>query len=155
MMERALQVKRVHEHARLPFRGSKGSAGLDLSSVVNLEIPPGSWSRVSTGIIIKVPMDTYGRIAPRSGLASSRYGIQVGAGVIDSDYRGVVEVLLFNMSKNDVFKVNVGDRIAQLIIEKIEVMEPQFVEEFEEVLGHEVDGRGSRGFGSTGISTPE
>lgn len=72
---------------------------------------------VDTDISIAVPVGTYGRVAPRSGLAS-KHSIDVGAGVIDADYRGPVKVLLFNLSDND-FDVAVGERVAQLIIERV------------------------------------
>lgn len=83
-----------------------------------------------------------GRIAPRSGLASKNF-IDTGAGVIDADYRGQVKVLLFNHAETD-FEVNEGDRVAQLIIERIYTPEIQVVEELEESV------RGEGGFGSTG-----
>lgn len=72
---------------------------------------------VDTDISIALPVNTYGRVAPRSGLAV-KHGIDTGAGVIDADYRGLVGVLLFNCSDTD-FKVNIGDRIAQLIVERV------------------------------------
>lgn len=83
-----------------------------------------------------------GRIAPRSGLASKHF-IDTGAGVIDSDYRGQVKVLLFNHSESD-FQVKEGDRVAQLIIERIYTPDIVVVEELEESV------RGAGGFGSTG-----
>ena len=72
---------------------------------------------VDTDISIAVPSNTYGRVAPRSGLAS-KHSIHTGAGVIDADYRGPVKVLLFNLS-GDEFKVAEGDRVAQLIVERV------------------------------------
>ena len=72
---------------------------------------------VDTQISIAVPEGTYGRIAPRSGLAS-KFGLTVGAGVIDRDYRGIVYVLLFNLGEREL-EINVGDRIAQLILKHI------------------------------------
>ena len=72
---------------------------------------------VDTDISIAVPSNTYGRVAPRSGLAS-KHSIHTGAGVIDADYRGPVKVLLFNLCGDD-FKVEAGDRIAQLIVERV------------------------------------
>lgn len=72
---------------------------------------------VDTDISIAVPEGTYGRVAPRSGLAV-KHGIDTGAGVIDADYRGPVKVLLFNLSETD-FEVQVGDRIAQIIVERV------------------------------------
>lgn len=83
-----------------------------------------------------------GRVAPRSGLAAKHF-IDTGAGVIDSDYRGQVKVLLFNHSEQD-FAVQEGDRVAQLIIERIYTPEVVVVEELEESI------RGAGGFGSTG-----
>ncbi|XAO27153.1 hypothetical protein I312_105995 [Cryptococcus bacillisporus CA1280] len=93
-------------------------------------------------VFAAVPQGHYGRIAPRSGLAS-KHGIQTGAGVIDSDYRGPVMVLLFNHSDVD-FEVNPKDRIAQLILERISVPKLRQVESLDATV------RGAGGFGSTG-----
>jgi dUTP pyrophosphatase len=92
-----------------------------------------------------IPTGNYGRIAPRSGLAAKNF-IDVGAGVIDSDYRGEVKVLLFNFSDVE-FVVNPGDRIAQLIVEKYTRTE------IEDVVEGDLDSteRGAGGFGSTGV----
>ena len=87
----------------------------------------------------------YGRIAPRSGLAA-KHMIDVGAGVIDSDYRGEVKVLLFNLGEKD-FEVNKGDRVAQLIIEKYTITQMTEVKELDDTV------RGAGGFGSTGVSS--
>lgn len=92
-----------------------------------------------------IPVGNYGRIAPRSGLAC-KHMIDVGAGVIDSDYRGEVRILLFNFSEKD-FEVQKGDRIAQLIIEKYSITTIREVTE----LGNTERGEG--GFGSTGVDT--
>ena len=99
---------------------------------------------MSTDISIATPAGTYGRIAPRSGLAAKNF-IDTGAGVIDADYRGEVKVLLFNHSEVD-FEVKVGDRVAQLVLERIYTPEVVVVEELEESV------RGAGGFGSTGVS---
>ena len=90
-------------------------------------------------------MGNYGRIAPRSGLAAKN-SIDVGAGVIDSDYRGEVKVLLFNFSEID-FKIAEGDRIAQMIIEKYTITALTEVETLDDTV------RGDGGFGSTGVSS--
>ena len=138
-----LLVKRLNEHATLPARGSPLAAGYDLSSSEDVSIPKGTRGLVGTGIAFTVPHETYGRIAPRSGLAVKK-GIQVGAGVIDRDYTGEVKVVLFNHGDED-FEIKKGDRIAQLIIEKIEMPEVKLVDELLDTQ------RGEGGFGSTGI----
>lgn len=137
-----LLVKRLNEHATLPARGSPLAAGYDLSSSEDVSISKGTRRLVGTGIAFTVPYETYGRIAPRSGLAVKK-GIQVGAGVIDRDYTGEVKVVLFNHGDED-FVIKKGDRIAQLIIEKIEMPEVKLVDELL------VTERGEGGFGSTG-----
>jgi dUTP pyrophosphatase len=136
------QIKKLVSHAIIPKRATEGSAGLDISSSVDMIIPSHKWLAVPTGISIMVPKDCYARLAPRSGLAF-KYGIQVGAGVIDSDYTGEIKVILFNHGEND-FTIKTGDRIAQLILEKI------FTDDLEEVEELVKTERGAGGFGSTG-----
>ena len=99
------------------MRSSSGSAGYDLSAAETAVIPAHGKCLVKTGLAIAMPPDCYGRVAPRSGLAVKKF-IDVGAGVIDSDYRGEINVVLFNFSSED-FCINVGDGIAQLVFEKI------------------------------------
>lgn len=106
-------------------------------------MPPLDKTSVKTDIVICVPEGTYGRIAPRSGLAVKNH-ISIGGGVVDRDYRGNLIVVIFNHSEKNEFKINAGDRIAQLICEKflsprIEVVD--FLNDTE---------RGTQGFGSTG-----
>ena len=136
-----LQVVLDHPNAKLPERKSDGAAGYDLFSCTELTIPAGRWTLVDTGIRVAVPFGTYGRVAPRSGLSCK--GICVGAGVIDGDYTGVVKVLLFNHAMT-AFPVMVGDRVAQLILEKVAT--PQI----EQVQSLQATQRGDGGFGSTG-----
>ena len=109
--------------------------------LLNTHIPPKGL--VSTGIRVAIPPSYYGRLAPRSGLAL-KHGIDVGAGVIDADYRGDVKVLLFNFG-TEAFQVRKGDRIAQLIVEKISPDETMTVVD---ALDDTV--RDASGFGSTG-----
>ena len=90
-----LQVKKLSENARLPVQGSPYAAGFDLHSSVADTVPARGQKLISTGLAFAIPYGNYGRIAPRSGLAVKNF-IDVGAGVIDSDYRGEVKVLLFN-----------------------------------------------------------
>ena len=103
-------------------------------------------SLISTDLAVRVPLGTYGRIAPRSGLAAKHF-LQVGAGVIDPDYSGNVKILLFNHSKKD-YIVKKGDRIAQRLLERIEIPLVQAVEKLPDTA------RGAAGFGSTGVEQP-
>lgn len=139
----ALLIKKLVAHAVAPMRATEGSAGYDLSSAVDAVIPPNGRLAVSTGISIGLPEGTYGRVAPRSGLAF-KYGIDVLAGVIDFDYRGEVKAILYN-SGDQHFFIKTGDRIAQLIIEKIETPDVAVVLEIDDTV------RGAGGFGSTGV----
>jgi len=140
-----LRVKKLHSEAVLPTRGSSGAAGYDLTSTETHIIPPGHRAVVGTGLAVELPEGTYGRVAPRSGLAVKN-GLQVGAGVVDRDYRGELKVVIFNHDLKDTYTVNQGNRIAQLVLEKIDCPE---VEEILETL-QETD-RGDGGFGSTGV----
>lgn len=137
-----LLVKKLSPHAKTPTRGSAFAAGYDIYSAKECRIPKRGKGLVDTDISIAVGEGCYGRIAPRSGLAVKHF-IDTGAGVIDSDYRGQVKVLLFNHSEVD-FEIKEGDRIAQLVIERIYTPEVVVVDE----LGESV--RGAGGFGSTG-----
>ncbi|KAJ6333887.1 hypothetical protein OIU78_010903 [Salix suchowensis] len=139
----SFRVKRLSENVVLPSRGSPLSAGCDLSSTSAAKVPARGKAIIPTDLSIAVPEGTYARIAPRSGL-TWKHSIDVGDGVINADYRGPVRVILFNHSDID-FEVKVGDRIAQLIIQKI--LPPNAVE------GEDLDAtvRGAGGFGSTGV----
>uniref|UniRef100_A0A3Q2SQU8 Deoxyuridine 5'-triphosphate nucleotidohydrolase n=1 Tax=Fundulus heteroclitus TaxID=8078 RepID=A0A3Q2SQU8_FUNHE len=137
-----LRFSKLSEHATTPTRGSAKAAGYDLYSAYDYSIMPMDKAIVKTDIQIAVPHGCYGRVAPRSGLAAKHF-IDVGAGVVDEDYRGNVGVVLFNFGK-ETFEVKKGDRVAQLVCEKI--CYPDLVEE--ETLD-ETD-RGAGGFGSTG-----
>jgi len=137
-----LQVQLLSSKGRAPTRGSEFAAGYDIYSSEDTTVPARGKAMVSTSISIAVPAGTYGRVAPRSGLAA-KHSIDVGAGVIDSDYRGEVKVILFNFSEND-FTIKEGDRIAQLVIERIYTPDVVVVEKLEASV------RGTGGFGSTG-----
>jgi len=143
MSRETLKVKKLSKYATLPQRNSQDAAGYDLSSAKDLVVPAGGKALVLTDLAISMPKGVYGRIAPRSGLAW-KYHIDVGAGVIDQDYRGNVGVVLFNHSKED-FKISIGDRIAQLILEKYKIVDVEEVNDLMET------NRGTGGFGSTGI----
>ncbi len=143
-MSERLHFKRLHPEARLPVRGSAGAAGLDLCAVERVTIEPGGRAAVRTGLAVAIPRGFYGRVAPRSGLAV-RHGLDVLAGVIDSDYRGEILCALVNLGREP-FEVEPGARVAQLIIEAVASPEPAWAEELEETA------RGSGGFGSTGAA---
>ena len=140
-----LRVQKLTNNAALPKRSTEGAAGYDLCAAQDCTIPASGKGLVKTGISISFPPGLYARIAPRSGLALKRF-IDVGAGVVDADYRGEVGVVLFNHGDHD-FEVKMGDRIAQLILERIDTPP------VEEVQGLDSTVRGSGGFGSTGIES--
>lgn len=141
-----LFIKLEVEGSKMPSYGSEYAAGMDITSCEKVTVPSHGRTLVNTGFSVSIDpsiMDKYYlRIAPRSGLAVKQ-GLTTGAGVIDSDYRGVVKVLLFNHGDED-YEVNVGDRIAQMIMERI--MRSHFVQ----TDSHEGSSRGTSGFGSTG-----
>jgi len=139
----SLKVKKLSPDAKLPTRGSEGAAGYDLQSIESCVILPGNRAVVSTGLSLELPPGVYGRIAPRSGLAV-KHGIQVGAGVVDADYRGEVKVVLFNHDKEASYMIKPGYRIAQLILERCETPE------VEEIFETSNTSRDQGGFGSTG-----
>lgn len=143
-MPSKLFVKKLSEFATVPTRGSKFAAGYDLYSAYDYVIKARGKDMIKTDLQIALPSGTYGRVAPRSGLAW-KHSIDVGAGVIDEDYRGPLNVILFNFGDQD-FEIKRGDRVAQLICEKIEQTE---IVEAEGQL--EDTERGINGFGSTGV----
>jgi dUTP pyrophosphatase len=138
-----LLVKKLVEHATVPRRATEMAAGYDISASEVAKIPSKGRFAVSTGISIGLPDGTYGRIAPRSGLAY-KFGIDVLAGVIDADYRGELKVILYN-SGDHTFVIQRGDRIAQLIIEKNKTPDVAVVMDIDQTE------RGAKGFGSTGV----
>jgi deoxyuridine 5'-triphosphate nucleotidohydrolase len=139
-----LRVQKLSAHAVPPARASAGAAGYDLCAAYDGVVPARGRALLKTDIALAVPAGTYGRVAPRSGLAL-KAGIDTGAGVIDEDYRGNVGVILFNHSDVD-FTFAVGDRVAQLVLERIAVAD------VEEVATLDDTARGAGGFGSTGVA---
>jgi dUTP pyrophosphatase len=137
----SFQVKLNYEDSQEPTRGSDEAAGYDLYSYESETVVPKQIKLIDTGISIRVPEGTYGRIAPRSSV--SKKGILINAGVIDRDYRGPVKVMVHNLS-NDNYVINKNDRIAQLILEQIKTPPVELVEELDDTV------RGEGGFGSTG-----
>ncbi len=142
---RTLKVKTLHPDAFIPVRKSLGAAGYDLFAIEAIEIPAqhAFKLRAPLGISIEVPAGTYGRIACRSSLGA--LGCQILGGVIDSDYRGEVVVMIYfpaDVARSQRF-ISYGQAIAQLILEKIETPEIELVTDLSETE------RGSGGFGST------
>ena len=142
--EGIVKEKRTNVNARLPSRGTEGAAGYDLAAAQSAVVPARGKCLVQTGLAISLPPGCYGRIAPRSGLAIKKF-IDIGAGVIDCDYRGELGVILFNFGEKD-FIVNMGDRIALLIFEKMKTPQIKEAESLEETR------RGNSGYGSTGMN---
>lgn len=140
-----LPVKRLHPDAVLPTRAYAGDAGLDLHAVEAATLPPGGRASIGTGIAVAIPEGHGGLVLPRSGLAA-RSGIALvnAPGLIDAGYRGEIRVLLLNTDRETPFEVAVGDRIAQLVIVRLEL--PATVE-VDELPDSE---RGAGGFGSSG-----
>ena len=141
-----LPIHKLRPTARLPERASEGAAGLDLFADLDapVSLAPGAFALVPTGIAIALPRDHEGQVRPRSGLAA-KHGVTVlnAPGTIDEDYRGELKVVLINHGPR-AFEIASGDRIAQLVIAKIE--RPTVVE----VDSLDATGRGEGGFGSTG-----
>lgn len=138
----SLPFVKVDDSAITPRRASMGSAGLDLSSCEDISILGQGKALVPTGIAMAIPHGHYGRIAPRSGF-SYRNHTDIGAGVVDSDYRGEIKVLIFNLS-SEITKIKKGDKIAQIIIEKHSPLVPKLVTSLDNTV------RGENGFGSSG-----
>ena len=135
-----IKVKLLTPTAKLPTRNNPTDAGLDLYADEDTSIY--KFGKVRTGIALSIPDGHVARIAPRSGLAV-KWGIDTLAGVIDSSYRGEVVVVL-SVAFNNTYSINQGDKIAQLLIQPVELWTPELVDELDETE------RGEKGFGSSG-----
>ena len=140
-----IDVMKIVGDAHLPTYAKDGDAGADLYSLHAVNILPGEYKLVSTGIAMAIPQGYVGLIHPRSGLAA-KHGITVlnAPGTIDAGYRGEIKVLLINHS-NEVYFIARAERIAQLVIQKVENVFFEPVDELPE------SNRGQGGFGSTGL----
>ena len=140
-------VRLLHAEASLPRYSTEGDAGADLTSVAELTLVPGERALVPTGLALALPPGTVGLVHPRSGLAA-RLGITVvnAPGTVDSGYRGEIMVTLLNTDGAEPFTVRRGDRIAQLVVQRVE----QAVFELVDVLPGSA--RGGTGFGSSGTA---
>ena len=146
MIEIALKL--LDEGLPLPRYQHEGDAGFDLPSRIDFVIEPGERATVPTGVAAQIPRGYAGLVLPRSGLAA-RHGIALvnSPGLIDAGYRGEIAVVLINTDKRQPFEIKRGDRIAQLVIQKIEeavIIEADRLDE---------TSRGAGGFGSTGTKT--
>ncbi len=138
-----LKIKKLNNKAVLPSYAHENDAGMDLFSVEDFILSSGERIVCQTGIAMAIPMGFVGLIWDKSGIAAKR-GIKTLSGVIDSSYRGEIGVVLYNLSGED-YKISKGDKVAQMLIQKIESPE------IEEVDNLEDTDRGDGGFGSTGI----
>lgn len=138
-----INVKKLSENATIPSQGTSFAAGYDLYAAEDAVVVCGTRKLIKTNISMDITPGYYGRIAPRSGLAYKN-GIDILAGVIDSDYRGDIGVILYNTDKNIDFTVKKGDRIAQIIFEACYTATLNNVDNLDNTL------RQAGGFGSTG-----
>jgi len=139
----AIQVMKMISKAMLPLRGSRPLAGHNLYALEDMLIPARGQKLVGTGIAIGIPQGTYARIAPQSGLAYKE-SIGIGGGIIDTDYIGEVKVIMMNHGNKN-YQVQEEDRIAQMIIEKIDTSGMM------EVDCLRITDRGDKGFWSTDL----
>ena len=139
-----LKVKKLLKEAKLPVRKREGDAGLDLYSVEDVNLNPGEWKAISTGIAVEIPKGYVGLIKDRSGLAL-KHALHCLAGVIDENYRGEIKVVVINLGGEKVF-IQKGTRIAQLLLVPYLKVEPVEVEELSDTE------RGEKGFGSSGVN---
>jgi dUTP pyrophosphatase len=145
-----IKFKLLDQSLPAPRQQHAGDAGLDLPSRIDLVIEPGQRATVATGLAVAIPPGHAGLVLPRSGLAS-RHGIALvnSPGLIDSGYRGEIAVVLLNTDQREPFRIKRGDRIAQLVIQRIEQVSLVESEELDPTS------RGAGGFGSTGLSSTD
>jgi dUTP pyrophosphatase len=141
-----LPIQRLRADAVVPTRAYAGDAGLDLASCERVELGPGERATVATGLAVAIPDGYAGFVQPRSGLAA-RHGITIvnTPGLVDSGYRGELKVILLNTDASEVFVVEPGMRIAQLVVMQVPEIDPVAVDELPE------SERGVRGFGSSAV----
>jgi dUTP pyrophosphatase len=139
-----LEVMRVREDARVPARAYAGDAGLDLAACAPIRLAPGERALVPTGLAVAIPQGYAGFVQPRSGLAAG-HGIAVvnSPGLIDSGYRGEIQVVLLNTDRERTFTAEAGERIAQLVVLSVPQLEVREVDDLPPSQ------RGARGFGSS------
>ena len=136
-------VKLLNEYAQLPTRGSKDAAGLDLYCPFHIKVPADSQKKIPLGIAVEIPKGHMGLLVPRSSMSKTPLRCANSVGIIDADYRGELSIAYENISCSD-YTIFRGDRIAQLIIVPIAIVD---VEEAQTLSETE---RGADGYGSTG-----
>jgi len=146
----SLAVVRLDPGLPLPARAHHGDAGVDLYSAEDVELAPGHRALVRTGIAVAIPLGMVGLVHPRSGLAA-RVGLSIvnSPGTIDAGYRGEIKVALINLDPAVPIVVNRGDRIAQLLVQRVELLDLVEVSSFDEA-GLADTSRGDGGHGSSG-----
>lgn len=149
-MSTRLAVVRLDPDLPMPARAHDGDAGVDLYSAHDVELAPGHRALVSTGIAVAIPHGMVGLIHPRSGLAA-RVGLSIvnSPGTIDAGYRGEIKISLVNLDPGEPIHVHRGDRIAQLVVQRVELPELIEVSSFDEA-GLADTSRGDGGHGSSG-----
>ncbi|QDZ43555.1 dUTP diphosphatase [Corynebacterium sp. sy039] len=142
----SVQIRRLDTELPIPVRAHRGDAGVDLYSTETISIEPGQRVLVGTGIAIALPLGTVGLIHPRSGRAwKEGLSIVNTPGTIDADYRGEIKVCLINLDPHTPIEIERGQRIAQLVVQKVELVDFIEVDELDATV------RGADGYGSTGI----
>ncbi|MBP3087750.1 dUTP diphosphatase [Corynebacterium sp. sy017] len=142
----SVQIRRLDTELPIPVRAHRGDAGVDLYSTETISIEPGQRVLVGTGIAIALPLGTVGLIHPRSGRAwKEGLSIVNTPGTIDADYRGEIKVCLINLDPHTPIEIKRGQRIAQLVVQKVELVDFIEVDELDATI------RGADGYGSTGI----
>ncbi len=140
-----IPLQRLDKHLPMPQRAHRGDAGVDLYAAEDVTLAPFQRSLVGTGVALALPLGTVGLVHPRSGLAAKQ-GLSIvnAPGTIDADYRGEIKVSLINLDPETPIEITRGMRIAQLLVQKVELCDFMEVEELDETE------RGMGGHGSTG-----
>ena len=141
-----LPIKRLDSEVVLPSYAYEGDAGLDLRSNVDIDIAPFERKLIPTGLAVAIPEGFAGFVQPRSGLAlKSGLSMANTPGLIDSHYRGELKVIAVNLDANKAIHISKGERVAQLVIQRVPVVSLMEVDELDET------DRGTGGFGSSGV----
>ncbi|MDO5731696.1 dUTP diphosphatase [Corynebacterium sphenisci] len=142
----ALRVRRLDPDLPLPERAHPDDAGIDLRAAAEVTLAPGRRALVGTGIAIALPAGTVGLVHPRSGLAA-KHGLSIvnAPGTVDAGYRGEIRVCLVNLDPEEPIRIRRGDRIAQLVVQRVELCPVVEVDALDDTA------RGAGGYGSTGV----